>query len=125
MPEVNRSKSCGNSPKSKFAESIAIAIAIELKDQGFLAEVIAPDLVWEMPDGAHLSEADAKSFIELSHETPVVVSIDQVVTHGKAGVVNGVVEMESGSLKRFCHVMEFSNVKCDKVRRFVSYEKST
>lgn len=122
MPKVNRSKDCGNSPKNKFAENIAIYI--ELSDSASLVEVLAQDAIWELADGASIKGDEVKGHIFASGEKPVSLTVDHVVTHGKAGAVNGTVEVKNGVLKRFCHVIEFSNTKCDRVRRLVSYGSS-
>lgn len=122
MAKVNRSKDCGNSPKNKFAENIAVSI--ELGDSAFLIEVLSQDALWELPNGALIKRDEVKAQIDTCREKPVTLTIDHVVTHGKAGAVNGTVEQKSGALKRFCHVIEFSTAKCEKVRRIVSYDNS-
>ncbi|MHC9510501.1 hypothetical protein [Kangiella sp. M94] len=122
MSKVNRSKDCGNSPKNKFAENIAISI--ELGDSAFLIEVLSQDALWELPNGSLIKRHEVKDQIDTCREKPVTLTIDHVVTHGKAGAVNGTVKIKSGALKRFCHVIEFSTAKCEKVRRLVSYGNS-
>lgn len=118
MTEINRSKDCGNSPKNKYAEEIAVAI--EMRDIDFLMEAFSPDMSWEFPDGTFAKGTDILGPAFASEEAPDVLTIDHVLTHGRVGAVNGTAEVE-GSVRRFCHVIEFANTRCEKVRRLVSY----
>lgn len=119
MSDIQRSRDCGNSPKNQFAENIAISI--ELGDADFLGEVLAPDAEWELEDGSQLDAEASRSHLEASRQKPDSLVIDHVVTHGKSGAVNGTAEGAGRPTRRFCHVVEFSNTKCDKVRRLISY----
>ncbi len=119
MTEVNRSGDCGNSPKNLFAENIAIAV--ELRDLAFLGETFAADAFWEVPDGSTAEGAAAiLSHAAASEDAPDVLTIDRAISHGKVAAVNGTVET-NGSVRRFCHVMEFATTSYKKVRRLASY----
>jgi hypothetical protein len=121
MSEIIRSNDCGNSPKNKFAEDIALAI--ELRNVAFLSEALAADASWELPDGSLMKGADMLGHVFPAGEVPDVLTIDHAITHGKVGAVNGTAEVR-GSVRRFCHVIDFSSTKCEKVRRLVSYVSS-
>jgi hypothetical protein len=49
------------------------------------------------------------------------VTIHHVVTHGKAGAVNGTMKLKDGRSRQFCDVHEFTNAKGTSVRAITSY----
>lgn len=113
MTQVKRSSDCGNSPKNRMVEDIAVAL--ETRDTDFLLKVLDPDSVWNHSDG---TVATAETIFEQvgNLDMPAEVAVDRVMSHGKVGAVNGT----SGE-QRFCHVIEFTSVKCNRVRRIESY----
>ena len=48
------------------------------------------------------------------------LTIDHVVTHGRAGAVDGSLTF-AGRAARFCDVFDFSNAKGSSVSRIISY----
>lgn len=84
MTRVNRSKDCGNSPKSKLAEEIPIAM--ERHDGQFLSAVLDEDAMWELTAGTILKRGDILLLLANQHDMPTIISTDRVVTHGKSGV---------------------------------------
>lgn len=119
MAKVHRSSDCGNSPKNQFAE--AIAIAVELGDAAYLADALTADSQWERGDGSLLEGDALRQALPARAGLVSELAIDHVVTHGKAGAVNGTLRLQGGEKRRFCHVLEFANTKCDKLRRLISY----
>lgn len=117
MINVIRSTSCGNSPKNKMVEDIAVAI--EVKDAEFLATVLDADAVWNCDNGATMSSEASLALLH-SSDTRGDITIDCVMSHGKVGAANGIAS-RSKTAKRFCHVIEFTSVKCNRVRRIESY----
>ncbi len=117
MTRVHPSTDCGNSPKNATAQDLAVAL--ETGDVGVLEAMLAQDAVIATASGLRL-ERDA--FLDWLADAPAprVTIIDRVVTHGKAGAVNGVSELDGGE-RRFCHVIHFTSVKCDRVARISSY----
>lgn len=119
MTQVNRSQDCGNSPKNNFAQELAIAL--EKGDVDALDEVLAENATCTLATGVQMSRHD---FLELLRETrskPTAIDIDRVVTHGKAGAVNGVSRMAPADLRPFCHIIHFANAKGDRVGHISSY----
>lgn len=117
MTQVIRSADCGNSPKNTAVEDIAIAL--ETGDVDFLAGVIDPGATWERP-GATEAGAEAILAQVRSLDSPSVVTIEHAISHGKIGAVSGSVGQGTGR-RRFCHVIEFTSVKCTRFRRIDSY----
>lgn len=119
MTDITPSPDCGNSPKNKFAEQIAIAM--ETGDLGFLADVLEESVTWEIGKDDVSGREHVLSLKEQA-KVPSRLLIDHVVTHGKAGAVNGVAEFDNaGDVRRFCHVLTFTNTKCRTVRRITSF----
>lgn len=119
MTTIKQSRDCGNSPKNRFAEQIAIAL--ETGDTGFLTDVLDEGVTWEVASG-EISGCEQVLAQVKKVQKPKGLSIDHVVTHGKAGAVNGVLEFDSaGRARRFCHVLTFTNAKCQTLRRITSF----
>jgi hypothetical protein len=50
-----------------------------------------------------------------------ILTIHHVVTHGKAGSVDGILQLQDGGSVAFCDVYEFTNAKGTAVRAITSY----
>lgn len=117
MAQVNRSTDCGNSPKNKMMEDIAIAL--ETRDTDFLSAILASEAVWNHVGGtATTAEAILDQIGVLNKPSSLIA--DHVMSHGKVGAVNGTVK-RGKSEQRFCHVIELTSTKCNQVRRIESY----
>lgn len=55
---VNRGRRCGNSPKNRYAEDIAIAF--EKRDKGFLDQVLDDNVSCELPGGEAVSRENLR-----------------------------------------------------------------
>lgn len=117
MTRVHRSADCGNSPKNKMAEDIAVAI--EERDIDFLSTILDSDAVWNYVNGTATTAEAILDEVSTLNE-PSDLTIDRVISHGKVGAVNGSVRRSKGE-QRFCHVIEFTSVKCNRVHRIESY----
>lgn len=117
MTRVKRSADCGNSPKNKMTEDIAIAL--EARDTDFLSTILDSDAVWNYVNGT-TTTAEAVLNEVSALKKPRNLTIDRVISHGKVGAVNGNVSHSKGK-QRFCHIIEFTSVKCNRVRRIESY----
>lgn len=119
MTRITTSKDCGNSPKNKFAEDLAIAL--EKNDQKKICAVITENIAWQLD--AELVNGKEAFLKQLSaNRKPTKIVIDHAVTHGKVGAVNGISSFGKSNEVRFCHVFEFSNAKCTKLSRVCSYK---
>jgi hypothetical protein len=118
MTRVKRSSDCGNSPKNEFAQEVAIAI--EARDAASLTSALAEDATCCVPSGEILErDAFVASFTDAP--TPTSIEIDRVVTHGRAGAVDGVSHFGKTEPRRFCHVLHIANAKGDRVAHISSY----
>jgi hypothetical protein len=122
LTKILRSKDCGNSPKNKFIEELEIAIA--KSDIEFLLNRVTEDIHWNIV--GHKSVRGAGKLSEaLRRASPASaiteLTIHHIVTHGKAGAVNGVRKYKDGVTCDFCTVYEFSSAKGTSVSGITHY----
>lgn len=121
MTKIIRSADCGNSPKNQFAEALAIALATG--DARAVRRGVTEDVEWHIAGGPAIQgkEALLQAVQQRRSEAIAGVTIHHVVTHGKAGAVNGTLEARGGEAAEFCDVYDFASAKGDRVRRITSY----
>ena len=110
--QISRSKDCGNSPKQKLIQDLAIAIGcanLELVEQ-----VVAENVSWHQ-SGRAVIYGKADVLRALKRFGPVdTLEIVDVVSHGKKGAVRGSYTV-SRKRRSFSHFFEFTNTKCTEV----------
>ncbi len=121
MTEIIRSADCGNSPKNLFLEQLAIAFAH--RDVEYLLACVTDDIQWTRAGNDQISgkSAFAAALEHLKFDPITHLVITHVLTHGKAGAVNGTAVHSDGALFDFCDIVEFASVKGEKVRSIFSY----
>lgn len=120
---------CGNSPKNEFAQKLTVAFITA--DAELVAESVTDDIRWNIVGIAPIRGKDAVTavFRNPNREPVAEVTIEQVLSHGKAGAVNGtfVLSEDRGGGKwrsksySFCYVYEFANAKGTSVKAVTSY----
>ena len=116
--KVIRSSDCGNSPKQKLLEDMSVALAGA--DAGLIDSLAVPELVWLHIGKKPVEGQDAVlSAIRKSRPATEVV-IERVVSHGRAGAVNGIITRGS-KRTAFCHMFEFNNAKGTHVKSISTY----
>jgi hypothetical protein len=103
MIEVRRSADCGNSPKNQFAEEFVLAVLTG--DRAKVEQASVADLKIEQTPAEGL----------------IGIDIENVVTHGRAGAVNGTVTSRDGRKTGFCFVLAFASAKADRVAKVTRY----
>jgi hypothetical protein len=120
VTKVIVSKDCGNSPKNLFLEKLAIAFA--KGDAKFILSSITEDIRWNMIGEKRVQGRD--DFVAVleqrTNEQVVELSISHVVTHGRAGAVNGTLKLKNGQTPAFCDGYEFGGAKGTSVREITS-----
>lgn len=116
--KIIRSADCGNSPKNKFVEDFVVAIAE--RDEGFIRNALDADAEWFSISRKPVHGAQDIATALLKGASATRVEIEHVVTHGRAGAVNGVTEF-GDKLRYFCHMYEFANTKGTSIRKLTSY----
>ncbi len=121
MTDVIRSGDCGNSPKNILVESLSIALATG--DIAGVGAATVGDVQWRIVGNEPVAGAAevAEALRAEIRRKPRRVVIGHVMTHGRAGAVNGTVEFAGGKHREFCDVFEFSSAKGTHVSRITSY----
>jgi hypothetical protein len=117
---VVRSKDCGNSPKNGLVEDLAVALATG--DVDTVAKLTIDDAQWRIIGVGELRGRDAivTALPRLVGRENTKLEITHVMSHGKAGAVNGIIE-RNGGITDFCDVFELANAKGTSVARITSY----
>ena len=116
--KVIRSSDCGNSPKQKLLEDMSVALAGA--DAGLIDSLAVPELVWLHVGKKPVEGQDAVLSAIRKSGSAAEVTIERVVSHGKAGAVNGIIR-RGGNRTAFCHIFEFNNTKCTHVKSISTY----
>ncbi|MFC6760782.1 hypothetical protein ACFQFQ_16805 [Sulfitobacter porphyrae] len=116
MTRIQGSKDCGNSPKNRFVQDVAIA----LETGDATPEKFADDVIWERATETSLEGKKSLLKSLAARDTPETVIIEHAISHGKVGAASGETTL-NGAARRFCHVIEFASVKGDLVAVIKSY----
>ena len=121
MTTVIVSEDCGNSPKNIFLQNLTIAFA--KGDKRSILDSVTNDIRWQIV-GERLVEGKetfAEALNRLGNDRVEELTIQHVVSHGKAGAVNGISKLKNRKTVAFCEVYEFSGAKGTSVREITSY----
>lgn len=121
MIKVNTSPDCGNSPKNLFIQKVTIAFATG--DVHTLLNAVADDIALDIAGAGTVQGKSelTKTLKGLTSEAAIELTIEHVVSHGKAGAVNGYLERKNDTRLSFCNVYEFTSAKGDCVKKITSY----
>ena len=119
MPDtkVEGSGDCGNSPKNKLAQDIAVG----LETGALSADLLADDVVWQGPDGKEIEGVEAVLTALGRVKAPKQIKVDHAISHGKVGAANGVTTARNGKARGFAHVIGFTSTSAKKVAEIWSY----
>ena len=116
--KVIRSSDCGHSPKQKLVEDMSVALAGA--DAGLIDSLAVPELVC-LHIGKKPVEGQDAMLSAIRESGPATeVAIERVVSHGRAGAVNGIIR-RGGKRTAFCHMFEFNNAKGTHVKSISTY----
>ena len=116
--KVIRSSDCGNSPKQKLLEDMSVALAGA--DARLIDSLTVPELVWLHVGGNPVEGQDAVLSAIRKSGPATEVAIERVVSHGRAGAVNGIITRDD-KRTAFCHMFEFNNTKGTHVKWISTY----
>ena len=121
MTRITVSKDCGNSPKNIFLQKMTIASAGG--DVDFLFAFVTEAIRWNQLGGRLVQgkEAFVQAFSSRYEDSQELIIL-HVMTHGKAGAVDGRVRLNNGKVNAFCDVYEFNNARGESVKEITSYE---
>jgi hypothetical protein len=121
MPRIISQADCGNSPKNILLEKLTIAYAEG--DTDFILNHVTNDISLTLV-GKKTQQGKAAfgAALEQRKTNPIAeLTIQHVLTHGKAGAVNGTTRSADGVTRAFCDVYEFNNAKGSAVKTITSY----
>ena len=121
MARINISADCGNSPKNTLVQQVSIALA--LSDAALLLDSVTDDIFWEVVGEGTINTKQglAEALGRVEPDQVAELTIEHVVTHGRAGAVNGSIILMDGAARAFCDVHEFSGAKGTHVKAITSY----
>lgn len=121
MTTIFGSRDCDNSPKNRLVQDLAVAI--EQGDLGAVQRCVCGDVSWAYPQRAKVVGSDAAAALlrDVRRQPPVRIEVVHAISHGKAGAATGTVTLSSGTRVRFCHVVEFTSARGDRIARITSF----
>ncbi len=121
MTKIVCNPNCKNSPKMELIKKFNIAYA--KSDIEFIIGSVTDDIVWDIV-GESKIEGKAKFTEELKNMQVCKINeltLDQILSHGKEGAVNGVMKLENGKTYAFADFYRFSGAKDTKIQSLTSY----
>lgn len=120
--KVNCKEDCGNAPlKEKLRD---FNIAFGKGDTPAIVSQLTDNIEWEMVGDKLITgkEAVAAELEKMKAYTATELTIDHIITHGRAASCNGSFVMENGEKYAFCDVYEFDKSgKTARIRRMISF----
>src|SRR5690606_28390223 len=111
MTKIVSSPNCGNSPKMEFLKEFNIAFAkgnIE-----YITESVADEINWNIIGNRKIEgkENFRKELEKMKSKKATELIIDQILSHGKEGAVNGIIKMQNGKKYAFSDFYKFQGAK--------------
>lgn len=121
MTKITSSPDCGNSPKMAFLKEFNIAFAKE--DVEFLIKSVTDEIVWNIIGDKKITGkqnfADELKNMKVNKITEL--ALDQILSHGKEGAVNGIIKMHNEKRYAFSDFYQFNGAKGTKIKSITSY----
>ncbi len=121
MTKIVSSPNCGNSPKMAFLKEFNIAFAKGNVD--FLIESVTDEIVWNIVGDKIITgkENFADELETMKTEKATELILDQILSHGKEGAVNGTIKMGNGKKYAFSDFYQFNGARGSKIKSMTSY----
>ena len=119
---IDSPKDCGNAPKKVLLRELTVALAT--KDYAGMSESMADDIRWQIAGYKRFfgKEALRDALNENMSKAVIQLQIQNIITHGSNGAINGFFVFDDQSSLSFCDVYTFSSAgKSAKVKEIVSY----
>ncbi|WKV13347.1 nuclear transport factor 2 family protein [Marivirga harenae] len=121
MTKIISNLNCGNSPKMGFLMDFNIAFA--KGDLEFIADSVTDEIVWNIIGNKKI-EGKQKFAEELEKMKSTKVAelvLNQILSHGKQGAVNGTMKLQKGKEYAFSDFYIFQGAKVAKLKSITSY----
>ncbi|WP_340152922.1 nuclear transport factor 2 family protein [uncultured Marivirga sp.] len=121
MTKIISNLNCGNSPKMGFLKDFNIAFA--KGDLEFIEDSVTDEIVWNIIGNKKI-EGKQKFAEELEKMKSTKVAelvLNQILSHGKQGAVNGAMKLLKGKEYAFSDFYIFQGAKGAKLKSITSY----
>lgn len=97
--------------------------AFARSDSDFILDNVADDITWTIIGDKTVEgkEAFSEALKKMVVDEPMDLTINHIITHGKAASVNGEMKASGGVVYAFCDVYKFSGFKNPKITEMTSY----
>lgn len=125
MVKIICTEDCGNAPKKILLKELTSAFA-KGTAQRVLLPRLANDVVWEVVGAEPIKGIDSVAKMleeaEQSGNKASRLEIENIITHGNAGSVNGHISMMDGKRYAFCDVYVWSSTSAKSaIKKITSY----
>jgi limonene-1,2-epoxide hydrolase len=122
MTRIICEEDCGKSPRKLLLKDFNSALA--RGNEAAVPKRLTNDIVREWVGAAPVRgrEAVARLLRQMKDEARQELVIQNIITHGNAGSVNGTLRLTDGRSYGFCHVFQLSGAKGARIQRITSYE---
>lgn len=120
--KIECAETCGNAPKKQLLRDMMIAYVKNEMD--VCLEPLADNVVWEIVGGMRVEGKGEvkKALCERQGDDIRELSIQNIITHGNSGAINGHIRLKDERSIAFCHVYNFSGFgKKAKIKQVTSY----
>jgi hypothetical protein len=118
VTDIQRSADCGNSPKNKAAEDLAVGLETGQLDGSLLADGFR----WRGGDGERAASPEEAEALLRKRPAPASLTIDNVTSHGKVAAVSGTA-IHAGRNEQFAHFIRFTSASAKQVAEIESFRK--
>jgi ketosteroid isomerase-like protein len=112
MVEIFCKEDCGNAPKKILLKALTSAFARGTAQRELLP-LLSEEVVWEFPGADSIQGKDSVAAMlaqaAASGNKASKLEIENIITHGKAGSVNGTISMADGKQYAFCDIYLWSS----------------
>ena len=108
----------GQKPAVKEAVAQELALAL-MGDCPLSSGAIAEGATWQKGSATLIGR---EAIVGAIKPTATVITIDEIVTHGKAAAVSGKMRDDSEQTRLFCHMIRFTSASACQVASIVSFE---
>jgi len=117
LTKILGSRDCGNSPKNRFVQDLAVS----MECGNPIPEAFDEKVIWEQSSASQMQGKKGLLADLSARPKPATITISHAISHGKVGAASGEVTLPDGNRRRFCHVFEFTNNKANCVAGVRSY----
>jgi len=125
MGKIILAADCGNSPNNLLLRDFNIAVAEG--DFEFISQHVTDDIAWLLLEPGNQKRIQGKEGVLDEYRQNMIIvpaefTIENVITNGDAGAVNGRIVAEDGRTYAFCDVYKFNGFfQNAKIREMISY----